>query len=270
MNFIPSTLNSGFIFPDAPSAKGEQDESTRAEHATQVLYHAIVVGELEPNERLKLDSLKKRYKIGSSPLREALIRLSSAGMVVLEGYKGFKVAPASIAELEDIGTTRSRLSVWALGESIRLGGEEWETRVVAAYHRLDRLAPRALVDPSAMHEEWELRNRQFHLALESACNSPWLLNLSEIIFIQSQRYRRWFSGPDPGIASAHAEHKQIMEAALARDTENACRTLSIHIIGNLKHVIGVMADDGSKKSRSTRTKAAGMSKASQKRRQRQS
>ena len=43
--------------------------------------------------------------------------------------------------------------------------------------------------PATYADEWESRNRAFHAALESACSSPWLLHMCEILYDQSERYR---------------------------------------------------------------------------------
>src|SRR6266436_2137454 len=52
---------------------------------------------LKPNSRLLFRDLRAAYASGMSPLREALMRLASDGLVVLEDHKGFRVAPVSRA-----------------------------------------------------------------------------------------------------------------------------------------------------------------------------
>lgn len=60
-----------------------------------------------------------------------------------------------------------------------------------------------------------------------ACNSPWLLRIRELLFIHSERYR---------VLSIHlhrphldAEHQDIAEAAIARDTQRAVALLTDHV-----------------------------------------
>ena len=75
----------------------------------------------------------------------------------------------------------------------------------------------------------ERRNRAFHAALESACNSPWLLHMCELLYDQSERYRRNFVAYPKIEPRIYEEHRAIMEAALAREAKTACRVLAEHI-----------------------------------------
>src|SRR5262249_5868637 len=61
-------------------------------------------------------------------------------------------------------------------------------------------------------------NRQFHIALISGCNSRWLLHFHAMMYDQSLRYRMLaFRVKDFPRDQSRREHKQILEAALARD-----------------------------------------------------
>ena len=51
----------------------------------------IVFGRLPPGERLTLDRMRDAYEVSVSTLREMLNRLSSEGLVVAEGSRGFQV-----------------------------------------------------------------------------------------------------------------------------------------------------------------------------------
>ena len=59
----------------------------------------ILAGKLKPGERLRTETLRQRYDVGGSPVREALMRLEAEGFVLLEQNKGFSVAGVSLAHL---------------------------------------------------------------------------------------------------------------------------------------------------------------------------
>src|SRR6187549_3715917 len=59
----------------------------------------IVLGRLQPRQKLKLDGLKESYGVSVSTLREILNRLTSDGLVLAEGRRGFEVAPVSANNL---------------------------------------------------------------------------------------------------------------------------------------------------------------------------
>ena len=202
---------------------------TLADDAFLRIREDIIKGTLKPGEKLRPDRLSARYGIGLSPVREALSRLASDGLAVAEGQRGFHVAPVSIGELVDVADMRITFSVLALERSIASGDEGWEARIVAAYYQLNKLVKHMKAAPATYADEWERRNRAFHAALESACASPWLLHMCEILYDQSERYRRNFVAYPKIEPRIYEEHRVIMEAALAREAKTACRVLAEHI-----------------------------------------
>ena len=86
------------------SGEGASGE-TLASSVYSELKNDILTGKLKPGHKLRLQVLKEDYNVGNSPLREALNRLSANGMVMREENKGFKVSPASVAELEELVRT---------------------------------------------------------------------------------------------------------------------------------------------------------------------
>lgn len=61
---------------------------TQASSVYERLHRDILTGRLQPGERLRLKELIKVYETGNSPLREALNRLASNGLVVREENRG--------------------------------------------------------------------------------------------------------------------------------------------------------------------------------------
>jgi DNA-binding GntR family transcriptional regulator len=218
------------------AAAPEPETKTIAELARHRIYEDIVSGALKSGEKLQPDMLKERYGLGLSPIREALIRLSVEGIVSVEGQRGFAVPPTSQAEVRDIARVRFELSAFALGESIRLGDDDWEAAVVAAFHRLERIAEAMRKNPRQYLDEWETRNLAFHAALESGCGSPLTLRLIAQVYGLSERYRRQFVDYRDLLPAAQDEHRQIMEATLARDAPRAIKALEHHIMGNMQKV----------------------------------
>lgn len=220
--------------------RGEPAEAelgrTQGERAYASLYQAIVAGRFAPEQPLRPEEIKDEFGFGISPLREALLRLTAEGLVQLEGHRGFQMPPVSIEELMDIARVRCELSVIALRWSIEHGDDEWEARVVASFHRLEKAARLMEVDAKAYAAEHEARNRDFHRALESACGSPLLLEFGHKAFSRSERYRRHFVDYTRLLPGTHGEHKDMMEAAIARKTELACEILRDHILSNVQVV----------------------------------
>jgi GntR family carbon starvation induced transcriptional regulator len=201
---------------------------TLAEEVFARLRTDIIGGEFAPGSRLAMDSMCSRYGVGISPLREALARLATNGLVNQESQRGFRVREISLPDLMDIAATRALLEGRALRQSIRQGDDAWEARVVSSHHLLAKIDPRRIGEAS-LREQWELRHREFHFTILSACGSPWLLRLCAVLYDQFDFYRRLarFAGKrQPRLAG---QHGKLVAAVTGRKAAAAAAILEQHI-----------------------------------------
>lgn len=211
--------------------KAEPPETTvpLAERAYRDLRQALVRGDFAPGARLRLDELSRRFAVSSSPLREALNRLSEQGLVRTLENRGFRVAALTAAGVSDLARVRMLVECEALRDAIAHGGDAWEAQVVAAAHALALIERRLGDEPRALDDDWSARHRQFHLSLYAACTSPLLLDLADVLFANAERYRRWAARFRQVPRRKHDEHQQLLTATLARDAERAVELLRRHI-----------------------------------------
>ncbi|MFY7963000.1 MAG: GntR family transcriptional regulator [Elsteraceae bacterium] len=139
---------------------GRADQpGTLTEQLYNRLRRDIVLGDLKPGARLKLEALSAEYKASVNTLRETLSRLASDGLVIAEGQRGFTAPPVSMEDLRDVTEMRALLECHALTESIANADLEWEAGVVAAYHKLSRIEAVVQDDPERYGADWERYNR---------------------------------------------------------------------------------------------------------------
>jgi DNA-binding GntR family transcriptional regulator len=215
---------------------------TIAESIYRRLRQDILWGQLTPGTPLRSDKLRARYKVGVSPLREALTRLVAERLVTSVGQRGFRVAPLTEYDVEDTMQTRIVIEREALGRSIANGGIAWETALVAAFHALSRNPVPQRPGPAT--ETWAIHHRQFHMALIASCGSRWLIELAGQLFDQAERHRllRVKFGPQEKLKrDIVREHRQIFDAAMARDVKAAVRALERHYRTTAVQVGSVMA-----------------------------
>src|ERR1041384_3873625 len=189
-----------------------------ADAAYSRLRSDILGGDLVRGMNAKLDALRERYEVSVNTLRETLSRLAADGLVEAEGQRGFTVVPATLADLIDITETRRLLECHAARLSVERADLEWESRLVAAYHKLSKAEALVAKEGDKHADQLEKYNREFHIALISGCNSRWLLHFHRMMYDQSLRYRMLaFRVKDFPRDQSRREHKQILDAALARD-----------------------------------------------------
>jgi DNA-binding GntR family transcriptional regulator len=205
------------------------------ENAYRRIRSDIIFGRLAPGQKLKLERLRDSYGASISTLREILNRLSSEGLVVAEGQRGFEVTPVSVENLKEIASLRLLLEVHALRESFAAGDMEWEGRVVSAHHKLARLEQRMRDGDRNETELWKRYDWEFHQALISACGSQVLMDTHAAVFDKYLRYQMIALSFRGDIAAR--EHQVMHDAALERDARTACDVLQRHVEGGVEHAL---------------------------------
>ena len=207
--------------------------TTKASSLAAQVRADIIRGVFPPGSKLPTKDLSERYGVSLIPMREALSRLASSGFVVAEDQRGFRVASVSATELTDITNARVFVEQEALRQSIAHGDLDWEAKLISIHHRLDHL-PLQDVQQLSIATEWEQAHDAFHAALLAACDSKWLLNLSQILREQSARYRHISVRAGRSEAASRrdvaAEHRALLSAALKRDFLKATELLAKHFL----------------------------------------
>lgn len=211
------------LHPPMPRAASTRVKVTRASKLAAALRGLILQGELKPGAKVSLDQLRDTYQVSLSPLREAIARLVSVGLVEMEDQRGYRIAPVSMKNLREITTLRATLEAQALSEGIARADLEWESAVLGALHRLNRSSPKSS-DPDAL-KSWREAHRHFHNVLIANCDMPLLIDLCRMIFDLHARYINIFGGQVFDEQSSQENYKIIAEAAVARDADTAVATL---------------------------------------------
>ena len=209
---------------------GRAGEGSSGQDVLSRLRTDIVSSVYEPETRLKFADMTTRYDVGIGTLREALSQLVSEGFVIVEAGKGFKVAPVSADELREITEHFISLEKRAVRDAIEHGDEDWEANIVAVHHRLSLIESLPWTERMLRHSDWVQRHRDFHEAIVAACSGRWLFRLRSIMFDQLDRYRFVTKRTPEGLGGRKfEEHREIMNATLARDADLASALIEQHI-----------------------------------------
>jgi GntR family carbon starvation induced transcriptional regulator len=213
------------------TAKRTKRETTLASDITEELRRDIISGSLAPGGKIRLRQVAERFGVGMSPVREALNRLSRDRLVDQSDLRGFRVAPISEAELDELMRARCWLNETGLRQSIARGDAAWEEAVVVAFHRLSRVPDRLTPTGTAVNPEWEAAHRVFHRSLLEACGSHWIVDFCDQLFDLADIYRHVSRAARAAVTREPTdEHRNIMEATIARDADKAVDLLNRHFM----------------------------------------
>lgn len=207
----------------ANDADGETNGAALASgRVTDALREAILTGRLAPGSRVRQEELAEEFGISRIPVREALRRLESEGLVMLVPNSGAWVSKLDRAECIEIYKIRERVEPLALAESCPNLSEETLDRLEELSRQIERAADT---------DEFLQLDRQFHLLSYQGARMPHLQQMIYKFWNTTQQYRRAFTAKaeSSSMQAVYYEHFLIVEALRRRDGEQAGRVLEGHI-----------------------------------------
>lgn len=215
---IPPVLDIGYSLSMATlSPRRMTDQVTR------ILRDRIVEGDLVPGTRIDVSLLAAELGISRTPVREAILQLETAGLVVRQPYRGTVVAGVDPNRLEEVTALRIDLE----GRATLLGVPRLsEADIDRMTQLLDELESRRHDEDFSRGVFNEL-NRAFHGVVYAAADSPTLRRVIELLGAEADRMRLHFDVPAP-LAEAH--HREILDACRRRDAEGAARSTRRHLL----------------------------------------
>jgi DNA-binding GntR family transcriptional regulator len=184
-----------------------------------LLRELVITGELAPGEQLRQRDLAQRFGVSQTPVREAMRRLESEGLLICDAHRGFTVVPPDDGRVEENFQIRAALE--SLGAA--LAARKIDAGGLARLHELNDTM-RGLADDDQGYAEL---NREFHFTVYEYAHSPLLLSLMRLLWASLHG--------GPRVLRSHAEsarqHDEILQALSAGDAGAAAARTYQHIMG---------------------------------------
>lgn len=205
------------------------EQTSKRRQVIDAIRADVLNGVWPPGSRVPPGELAERYATSTTVIREALTRLAGENFLVSEPNRGFFVPALTDGGLTDITDVRCLIEGRAIELAIERGGVQWEGELIAAHHLLARTPRRTEDDPAHTSPEWLTAHRAFHEKLIEACGVPSLCSFARQLTNATELFRRW-SAPaaDARARDVEKEHRDILDAVLARDAPTAVALLQAH------------------------------------------
>jgi DNA-binding GntR family transcriptional regulator len=183
----------------------------------------ILSGDLPRGSRLRQAALADELGVSRTPLREALRRLATEGLVEFEANRGATVADHDFADERQSWLARIALEPGAA----RLAAERRDLEAIAAMRGAIAAQRAAGGDPSESYDV----NRGFHLALVAGAGNAYLSRFAEMLWAPQLGVLIYaMQADDPvQVLSWADEHEQIVNAVEAGDADLAERLARKHV-----------------------------------------
>ncbi len=196
---------------------------TKADLVYERLRDAILSGELRPGERVNVDALSRQLGTSKIPLREAVQRLTTQGLVVQPNpHAGAQVAPLSLREMRGVYLARGALE----GLAARVAATTVSDAELAELQEMHEQMRQRLVDGD--HRDLSTLNRRFHTGIADATHYATLRELTDLTLLRVQHYRIGVR-VEPAWDQVISEHSAILDALRRRDATQAERAARDHV-----------------------------------------
>jgi DNA-binding GntR family transcriptional regulator len=202
---------------------GRLENLTLWERVLAHLREEILANRLQAGSELQESALAAQLGVSRAPVREALGRLATEGLVVVRPRRGAVVRELSKDDFLEAYQVREALEAMAARlATFRLDTEEL-TRLEQLTSTMEKHAEQDEVD--AFFEA----NAAFHAALVDASGNRRLQELYAQLVGQMNRYRRRSLALRGSLHQSVAEHRAILAALAERDPDRAARLVADHI-----------------------------------------
>jgi DNA-binding GntR family transcriptional regulator len=194
------------------------------ERAYEFLKDSILSGQFAPGERLTEEHLAKQLGISRTPIREALHKLESEGLIKPLATRGFITSEDSREEIEELFEIRAVLEGYAL----RIISERLTDGILASLEEAVHQAEEAL-GRDRLDEVFQW-NTRFHDTLHGLITDRHRLYQQMVTMRQYVlRYRKnTLQYPDGGRRTVDG-HRKILLALRLRDSDLCERLMREHI-----------------------------------------
>ena len=200
-----------------------------------MIRESILDGSLTPGDTMSQVALADELGVSRTPLREALRMLQGEGLILSEPNRRVRVAPLSLADVEELYAIRIPLEVTALRLSLpRMTPED----IAELEGYMAAMAHFAAADDYA---RWYVPHQAFHRGLTQRAGARFDALLQQL-FDHAERYRRMHFGRQFS-AQSTTDHREILDACKAGDADLASALLGRHLARTIYGIVELVEPD---------------------------
>lgn len=185
------------------------------------LRRAIITGKLRPGAVLVETALAEQMNVSRAPVREAIAILESDGLVETEAYRGKRVKPLTVREVEETWSMRQTFEVMAVRRILDRG--------VDASPLWDPCRAMQAAAATGDREALILADERFHRTLIGLSDHHLLLQSWNALYLRIHQIMALRNRRDSDdLAEIAGNHPPIVQALEAGDTRTAVRLISDH------------------------------------------
>ncbi|MCG7599816.1 GntR family transcriptional regulator [Halomonas sp. McH1-25] len=197
---------------------------SNAQRLRDALENDILNGRRAPGERLDPEALGQEFNVSRTPVREAIQQLVASGLVIVQPKKGTFVAQVGIDRLIEMFEVMAELEGMCGRLAARRISPQELIELQGALVRCEQAAQNGDTD------EYYYENEAFHSCIYAASHNAFLADEARQLKMRLKPYRRLQLKVRHRMQSSLEEHRRIVAAIEAGDTEAAEQALRSHVL----------------------------------------
>ena len=182
----------------------------------------ILTCEFPPGEIVSEGSLASHFNVSKTPVREALVQLSSEGLVVALPRRGYQIAPITVRDVSELFELREIVE----GSAIELACDRAEDSEL--HELLHFLETSHEVSENLDGARVVKLNREFHHRLAATSNNSRLVQIVDRLLDDLERVFYLGASIRNISTEVQQEHQEILDAVHARDPVRARQLMINH------------------------------------------
>jgi DNA-binding GntR family transcriptional regulator len=204
----------------------------------------ILDGTYEAGSPLRQEEIARSLNVSRVPVREALTRLESEGLVALRPRRGYTVVSLSPDDIREISDICERLEELAAIEATRRRTQGDVAALDALLAEMDRLGKAARAGDQQALVGWMARHREFHARLFATSGRKSLCRLISLARDQLEPFIRIELSLSDYLAHSSAEHQRILDLFRLGAAEETGRVSAEHIKKSCERLLQLAAGQG--------------------------
>ncbi|MAX74758.1 GntR family transcriptional regulator [Alterinioella nitratireducens] len=188
--------------------------------AYALILQAIDRGLYRPGDRLVESELAERFGVSRTPIREALQRLETQGLLARDG-RSLIVASLDHGQMAQLYVVRAELE----GLAARLAAQHASPEEIRVMQEMVAADQALVSDPDAL----ALANRRFHRQIHLASHNTYLVQQLDLVHRSMALMATTSLAAEGRGPVALEEHSEIVTAIAARDGDRAAQALKDHL-----------------------------------------
>lgn len=206
---------------------------TTTERLYRALKQDITTCTLRPGQPFSEAELCRRYKASRTPVREACQRLQREGLITIVPFRGYFVAPLTLAEFHNLHEVQLIVDPAAAG----LAALRAQPHQIKALEQWGEYEYR--VGVRASYVTFLQRNFNLHVGIAQATHNQHLVEIVTSIQTRLLRFFYLIIAMDAYGPQLVQEHEGILTAIRARDAEAARARAADHVTQTIRRSAGL-------------------------------